>query len=73
MAAGDIYRKTDRGAAEIGRRKLKLSPRLRTMLILIDGTRPESRLKGEGAQIGAPADFLEIGRASCRERVYSSV
>ena len=59
MAAEDIYRKTDLGAAEITQRKLKLSPRLRTMLILTDGTRPESRLKEEGAQIGAPADFLE--------------
>ena len=59
MAAGDIYRKTDRGAAEIGRRKLKLSPRLRTMLILIDGTRPEFLVKEEGAKVGAAPDFLE--------------
>ena len=59
MAAGDIYRKTDLGAAEIGRRKLKLSPRLRTMLILIDGTRPEFLVNEEGAKVGAPPDFLE--------------
>ena len=59
MAAGDIYRKTDRGAAEITDRKMKVSPRLRTMLILIDGTRPEFLVKEEAAKVGAPADFLE--------------
>ena len=59
MAAGDIYRKTERGAAEITDRKMKVSPRLRTMLILIDGTRPEFMVKEEGAKVGAPADFLE--------------
>ncbi len=59
MAAGDVYRKTDKGAAEITHRKMKVSPRLRTMLILIDGTRPEFMVKQEGAKVGAPADFLE--------------
>ena len=34
MAAGDIHHKTALGVAEIRDRKLKLSPRLRTMLIL---------------------------------------
>jgi hypothetical protein len=59
MAAGDIYRKTEKGQAEIRDRKLKLSPRLRTMLILIDAARPEFMLKEEGARIGAPPDFLQ--------------
>jgi hypothetical protein len=59
MAAADIYRKTDRGQAEIAARKLKLNPRLRTMLILIDGTQPELLVKEEGAKVGAPADFLD--------------
>ena len=59
MAAGDIHRKTDKGAAEIAARKLKVGPRLRTMLILIDGTRPEFLLKEEAAKVGAPPDFLE--------------
>ncbi|MEP7069123.1 MAG: hypothetical protein ABI789_07785 [Usitatibacter sp.] len=59
MAAGDIHRKTERGAAEIGQRKLKLLPRLRTMLILIDGVRPEFLVKEEAAKVGAPPDFLE--------------
>jgi len=59
MAAGDIYRKTEKGQAEIRDRKLKLSPRLRTMLILIDGTQPEFLLKEEGTRLGAPPDFLQ--------------
>jgi len=59
MAAADIYRKTDRGQAEIAARKLKLSPRVRTMLILIDGTQPELLVKEEGAKVGAPNDFLD--------------
>lgn len=58
MAAGDIYRKTERGLAEIKDRKLKLNPRLRTMLILIDGVQPEFMLKEDAGRIGAPADFL---------------
>ena len=59
MAAGTIYRKTQRGAAEVRDRKMKLGPRVRTMLILIDGTIAESTLKEDGARVGAPADFLE--------------
>jgi hypothetical protein len=59
MAAGDIYRKSERGAAEVKDRKLKLVPRVRTMLILIDGTIPGFMLKEDAARVGAPADFLE--------------
>ena len=59
MAAGDIYKKTEKGQAEIRHRKLKLSPRLRTMLLLIDGARPELTLLEEGAKLGAPPDFLQ--------------
>jgi hypothetical protein len=59
MAAGDVYRKTDKGAAEITDRRMKVSPRLRTMLILIDGARPEFLVKEEGEKVGAPPDFLE--------------
>ena len=59
MAGGSIYRKTERGAAEVKQRKLKLNPRVRTMLILIDGVLPELILKADAARVGAPADFLE--------------
>src|SRR5438128_2680392 len=59
MAAGDIYRKSALGTAEIGARKMKLNPRLRTMLILIDGAQPEFILREEAAKVGAPPTFLD--------------
>ncbi|MGZ5032167.1 MAG: hypothetical protein ACXWAC_03125 [Usitatibacter sp.] len=59
MAAGDIYRKTELGVTEIKNRKIKLNPRVRTMLILVDGAHPEFLLREEGSKVGAPADFLE--------------
>ncbi|HEX3057920.1 MAG TPA: hypothetical protein VHP62_01060 [Usitatibacter sp.] len=59
MAAGTIYRKTERGTAEVGERKLKLNPRVRTMLILVDGELDESALVERASQIGAPEDFLQ--------------
>jgi len=58
MAADDIYRKTALGVAEIQGRRLKLSPRLRTMLILVDGVQTEEQLLEGAAGVGAPADFL---------------
>lgn len=73
MAAGDIYRKTERGTAEIKERKLKLNPRLRTMLILVDGVQPEFILKEEAAKIGAPPDFLQqLAAAGLIERDTSA-
>ena len=42
MAA--IYRKTSKGLTELGTRALKLSPRLRSLLILIDGRRSDDEL-----------------------------
>jgi hypothetical protein len=59
MAAGDVYRKTQGGVAEITHRRLKLNARVRTMLILIDGVQPEFLLREEGAKVGAPPDFLD--------------
>jgi hypothetical protein len=59
MAAGDVYRKTDQGMAEVARRKHKLNPRVRTMLILIEGSHPEFLVKEEGQRVGAPADFID--------------
>ncbi len=59
MTAGAIHRKTDKGAAEVTDRKLRVNPRLRAMLILIDGTRPEFLVREEAQKVGAPADFLE--------------
>jgi hypothetical protein len=59
MATGTVYRKTERGAGEVKDRKLKLAPRLRTMLILVDGTLPEFMLKEDAKRVGAPPDFLQ--------------
>jgi hypothetical protein len=59
MAAGDIYRKTAPGTSEITSRKLKLNPRVRTMLILIDGLQPEFILREEAEKVGAPANFID--------------
>lgn len=59
MSAGAIYGKTSLGVQEMSSRKLKLSPRLRTMLILVDGHQPALILEDEAAKLGAPADFLD--------------
>lgn len=42
---GTIYRKTDKGQVEIETRALRLAPRLRTALILIDGRRTDNELR----------------------------
>lgn len=59
MSAGDIYGKTALGQQEVGNRKIKLAPRLRTMLILVDGHQPAFILQEEAEKLGAPADFLD--------------
>jgi hypothetical protein len=70
MAASDVYRKTDLGLAEVKERKHKLNPRVRTMLILIDGTHNEEQLMEEAAAIGASSDFLgQLLAAGLIERV----
>jgi len=52
-----IYRKTEKGTDEIATRANRLVPRLRTALILVDGTRDEVALKGLIAQ--NPAETLQ--------------
>jgi hypothetical protein len=70
MGTGAVYRKTDLGQAEVGARKLKLNPRLRTMLILIDGEQDEPTMREEAEKIGAQPDFLEqLVRMGLVERV----
>jgi hypothetical protein len=59
MSSGALYRKTTLGVAEVGARKLKLHPRLRTMLILIDGAQDEPTVWIEAMKVGAPDNFLE--------------
>lgn len=59
IAAGTVLIKSQTGAEEVRSRKLKLAPKLRTMLILTDGTKPALILREEAAALGAPADCLE--------------
>jgi len=59
MDANIIFQKTALGLHEVGARAMKLAPKVRTMLILIDGHLPASTLKEKAALIGAPDDFLE--------------
>jgi hypothetical protein len=52
-----IFRKTDKGVDEIATRANRLVPRLRTALILVDGTRGETELSNLIKQ--HPAETLE--------------
>ena len=60
-----IYDKTAKGKEEIATRKYQLAPRLRTLLVLIDGRRSEQELlrnvAGLGLGAGALAELLEHG------------
>jgi hypothetical protein len=56
---GAIYAKTAAGSEEVRSRKLKLAPKLRTMLILIDGHKPAGLLQEEVAACGMPADCID--------------
>src|SRR5260370_30001556 len=59
ISAGDIYSKSQLGIEEVSNRKLKLSPRVRTMLILVDGQVPLFVLREEAQKVGAAPDFFE--------------
>lgn len=59
MSAAYVYGKTDLGVREVTERKIKLPPRLRTMLILVDGHQPALILEEEAKTIGAPPDFFD--------------
>lgn len=50
-----IYRKTVKGQQEIETRALKLNPRLRSLLILVDGRRSDDELVKLMPQAGQPA------------------
>ena len=59
MNRTDIVIKTPEGAQELKSRAHKLVPRLRTMLIMIDGAMNVGQLQDAAARLGAPPDFLE--------------
>jgi hypothetical protein len=68
--AGAIYGKTRAGAEEIKNRKVKISSKLRTMLILIDGTKPAFLLREEAQTLGVDENFLEqLEKLNLIERV----
>lgn len=59
MKDSDIYCKTGAGLLEVRDRALKLPQRLRTMLIMVDGTRSVAQLKLAARTLGAPETFLD--------------
>jgi hypothetical protein len=59
MAESRIFEKTEAGAEEVKARTRKLPPRLRAMLIMVDGNTPLPQLEVAAATLGAPGDFLE--------------
>jgi hypothetical protein len=54
-----IYIKTAAGAEEVRSRSRKLAPRLRTVLIMVDGLLAVRHLQRAVATLGAPADSLQ--------------
>jgi hypothetical protein len=59
MSDQDLYGKTAAGFEEVRARGLKLPQRLRTMLIMVDGTRTVAQLRDAAQTLTAPPDFLE--------------
>jgi hypothetical protein len=59
MQDHDIPVKTEKGLAEIKTRALKLSPRVRTTLLLVDGEKSVADLKLMMAAAGADPESLE--------------
>lgn len=59
MDDSETYVKTASGLDEVRSRTLQLSQRLRTMLIMVDGTRTVAQLRHAQLTLGAPPDFLQ--------------
>jgi hypothetical protein len=59
MNNNDIPVKTVSGTEEVSKRSRKLPPRLRTLLIMVDGGLTAAQLRQAAATLGAPADCLE--------------
>lgn len=53
-----VYDKTDKGREEIATRKYHVPPRLRTLLVMIDGRRPVGALIASFAAIGVTEDTV---------------
>ncbi len=70
MPSETVYIKTDLGRSEIDTRAMKLSPALRSILLVVDGQRNVTQLRGLAQRLHAPDDALDqlsriglIGRA----------
>lgn len=56
-----VFDKTDKGREEIASRKYRVAPRLRTLLVMIDGRRPLAELMTNFAALGVTeATFAEL-------------
>lgn len=53
-----LLEKTDKGREEIATRKYKLSPKLRSLLVMIDGNTPTSALLKQVSVIGLDENNL---------------
>jgi hypothetical protein len=54
-----IYDKTAKGREEIATRRYQLAPRLRTLLVLVDGHKPEEELLRNVAGLGLTASAVQ--------------
>ena len=54
-----VYDKTEKGREEIATRKHRLPPRMRTLLVMIDGKRPADALMGDLGAFGLNEDSFE--------------
>ncbi|HEY6942312.1 hypothetical protein [Dokdonella sp.] len=59
MQAATVYAKTDAGRAEIGSRRHKLAPPVRSLLLLVDGQRDAAQLRRFGETLHAPAGAID--------------
>lgn len=59
MNDADIYTKTAAASEELASRDRRLQPRVRTMLIMVDGRRTVADLRAAAQTLGAPDDFLD--------------
>lgn len=60
LSSSERVIKTPKGLEEVQRRSLKLPPKVRTMLILVDARQPLSVLVEQATELGAQDDWLEI-------------
>src|SRR3954471_15544505 len=60
MEPNSVYQKTRKGEDEIKTRDAKLAPKVRTMLILIDGSKTRTQLDDMARRLGAPADYAAV-------------